>query len=303
MGKKIKWSFEKCKEIASHFLSRVEFQKKYPSTYSSALKNKWLDDICNHMKRPISAKLIWTFEKCKEEALKYKSRNEFGKYSISAYNRANINNWMDEICSHMINIGHKYKRMVYIYEFPDNSVYIGLTCNIEKRNKSHMNDSGAVYNHIKKTGLIPTLIIGEYIDAIEAQKLEGNTIIKYRNNKWIILNSKKAGDLGGNNLIWTFEKCKEEALKYNNKKEFREKSNSCYVVSLKNKWLNKIIHHFIEIKKIPNFWNYANCKEEALKYYYRSDFRDKSNGAYISATKNGWLDEICLHMKRKPKNF
>lgn len=33
------------------------------------------------------------------------------------------------------------------------------------------------------------------------------------------------------NYYWTFEKCREEALKYTTKKEFAEKSLSCYVKS------------------------------------------------------------------------
>jgi hypothetical protein len=44
----------------------------------------------------------WTFDKCKEEALKYNIKELF-KNSAGAYNAARRNNWMVEICSHMIN--------------------------------------------------------------------------------------------------------------------------------------------------------------------------------------------------------
>lgn len=36
---------------------------------------------------------------------------------------------------------------------------------------------------------------------------------------------------------WTFEKCKEEALKYKGVKEFSDKSKSAFNVSYKNRWL------------------------------------------------------------------
>jgi len=48
--------------------------------------------------------------------------------------------------------------------------------------------------------------------------------------------------------------------------------------------------------KPKGYWNKENCKKEALKYNIRTDFFKTSNGAYCSALKNGWLDEICSHM-------
>ena len=43
-------------------------------------------------------------------------------------------------------------------------------------------------------------------------------------------------------------------------------------------------------------WNYEKCKEEALKYEYKKDFRKEKQGAYLYATIRGLLDEICSHM-------
>jgi len=39
-----------------------------------------------------------------------------------------------------------------------------------------------------------------------------------------------------------------------------------------------------------------NCKEVALKYKSRNDFKKGERGAYMSCWKNGWLDEVCSHM-------
>ena len=38
------------------------------------------------------------------------------------------------------------------------------------------------------------------------------------------------------------------------------------------------------------------CHEAALKCQYRSEFADKFKSEYMSALRNGWLDEICGHM-------
>lgn len=54
-------------------------------------------------------------------------------------------------------------------------------------------------------------------------------------------------------------------------------------------------------KSVPhNHWTLENCKLEALKYEYRSEFQKQSRGAYTSARINGYLEECCKHMKPKP---
>ncbi|MFM2395401.1 MAG: Vibrio phage, partial [Bacteroidota bacterium] len=141
------------------------------------------------------------------------------------------------------------------------------------------------------------LSYGEYIDAIDAQKLEEETIKKYKDNNWIILNKAKAGGLGGNTSIWTFKKCKEEASKYKSRTVFRNNSTSAYYYAIKNNWLDEICRHMI---KLPNathlFWTFEKCKEEALKYTTNKDFVKYSAGAYISSLRNGWINEIRSHM-------
>ena len=42
---------------------------------------------------------------------------------------------------------------------------------------------------------------------------------------------------------WTKEKCHEEALKYNNKKDFINDSKFVYVLCSKNKWLVEVCSH------------------------------------------------------------
>lgn len=50
------------------------------------------------------------------------------------------------------------------------------------------------------------------------------------------------------------------------------------------------------VRKKRNFWGKDNCMEAALKYNTRSEFKFDEPSAYISARKNGFLDEICSHM-------
>ena len=107
------------------------------------------------------------------------------------------------------------------------------------------------------------------------------------------------------NGYWTKEKCKEEALKYNNRSDFAKKSLGAYTKSRRNGWLDNICVH-MKYKLIPvSYWTKEKCKEEALKYDNITDFIKKSSGAYYSAIKNDFLDDITTHIekKKKPNGF
>jgi hypothetical protein len=95
---------------------------------------------------------------------------------------------------------------------------------------------------------------------------------------------------------WTKERCQEEALKYKTRYEFQKNSGSAYYSAQKNKLLDEICSHMIDIKKPNNYWTKEKCAEEALKYKTKSEFQKKSSGAYEATRRNIWLNEICQHM-------
>jgi hypothetical protein len=256
----------------------------------------------NNIRKPRG---YWTKERCQEEALKYNNRKDFNIYSKSAYLRSIKNRWIDEICSHMIVSGNKYKRCIYSYEFDDNFVYVGLTFNINKRQINRDYDiTDKVTKHIKETSLQPLRKqLTDYIDVNDAIKMEEYFINFYKNNGWFILNKNKAGGIGCKiSPKWDFNKVKEEALKYKTRTEFKNNSSGAYYTAINNNWLNDVCSHMIYKTKLMNYWkNIDRCKEEALKYNKISEFQKKSRGAYVFAKKNGWLDEICSHMIKKTK--
>src|ERR1017187_4564933 len=91
----------------------------------------------------------WTKENCHKEAKKYNSRTIFCRKSSGSYYSATKNGWLEEVCSHMKFLGNRFFRLVYVYEFSDKVVYVGLTYKIEKRDKAHKK-TGPVYRHIKE---------------------------------------------------------------------------------------------------------------------------------------------------------
>lgn len=246
-------------------------------------------------------KKIWTKEKCRIEALKYEFRSDFNKNSGSAYHASLKYKILDEICSHMKNIGHQYKRCIYVYEFLDNSVYVGLTFNLDKRHKQHLK-KGTVYNYIQLGKEYELKQLTDYIDVNSAKKKEYDFVKQYKTNGWKILNKSKTGGLGSTKNSWSKEKCQIEALKYTTRFEFQKKSNGAYNSAWSNKWLNDICSHMIN-----RVWTKEKCQIEALKYSSREEYSMNSSGSYCAALKNKWLNDICSHMvllmKRNYWNF
>lgn len=94
---------------------------------------------------------------------------------------------------------------------------------------------------------------------------------------------------------WTYDKIKNEALKYDKRGVFKKKCSTAYSIASKNGWLNGICKHMLKNKE----WSYSDVKEEALKYKSRLEFQKLSNSAYGKAYRNKWLDDICEHMTHK----
>ena len=293
------WTKEKCQEEGLKYTSRTSLKIGNYIMYIFIKKNGWLDEICSNMISKKKPKGYWIKERCQEEALKYNHRIEFQKGVSSAYKISRINGWLDEICAHMIPLGSKTKKFVYLYTFTDNSVYIGLTYNYKERNNNHLKGNSRVYDYIKLTGLKPKLEILtiEPINTDDAVKMEINLIKEYREKKgYNVLNISGGGGLGGGVNIWTKEKCQEESLKYTTRTEFSRGSTSAYNSAYRNCWLNDICNHMIELSKPNGYWTKEKCHEEALKYTTRTEFNNGSR-AYNLAHRYGWLNEICSHMK------
>jgi predicted GIY-YIG superfamily endonuclease len=300
------WTKSKCKIEALKFKSRYDFFLKSPA-YQAALKKGFLDRICTHMIPDTYPRNYWTFERCKKEARKYKSRKEFFINSSSAYGSATKNDWLDICCSHMKRIGNRHHKLIYAYEFPDKAVYIGLTFDIENRQKHRDNSiTDAVSQYIRKTKQTPQRkILTELLPVNEAIVREGKFMKLYAKKGWKILNKAKVGAIGGNVIKWTQEACQAEARKYNSKSEFYKCSASAYGKALEKGWLDEMCAHMISLKKPNNYWTKERCKQEALKYNTRVEFGLMSGSAYNKALKMKWLDDICTHivLLRKPNNY
>ena len=118
---------------------------------------------------------------------------------------------------------------------------------------------------------------GAYVKALEKGWLDVYTWLRSRQ-------TKPAG-------YWdNYEHCYEEAKKYKSRRRFLKGCSGAYNKALKNGWLEDYTW-FKEMKKPNGYWNQETCLEEAKKYSSKKEFKEKANGAYQFAYKEGWLDD------------
>ncbi len=294
----LKWTDEELRKEALKYSSLVDFTKNSPSAYQIAKKKRskeFFDSIISHMDKTIR----WTDDMLKNEALKYKTRGEFQKLNPVAYTTSSRRGILDDITTHMERAGSKYKRLIYAYEFPDNSVYVGLTYNLDKRDFSHMNrETSSVYQYMKASGLTPVRkSLTEFLDKDEASKLEGKLLEKYRSEGWKILNRAKTGVLGGSALLWTPEKIQNVANEFDNLTDFYEKYPSAIVAAKKigKEFYEKITSHIArKINKLTD----EEIIKIARKFKNKMSFYKENPQVYAQAKRRGedFFDKVTSHM-------
>ena len=96
--------------------------------------------------------------------------------------------------------------------------------------------------------------------------------------------------------FWTLETLKAEALKYQSRQEFQQKNGAAYKAVGMLGARDVVCAHMVKIKAPKGFWTLENLRAEALKYDNKVDFREKSNAAFLTASRKKILDQICGHM-------
>ena len=284
-----KWSYDEALKETKKYKTLADFAKN-SQAYHQSRENGWLEEF----KKFLDHSITWSKEMAAEEASKYSTKRDFKEKSPKAYSAAHRNGWIDEITKHMDVLGDKFNRMVYVYEFPDKHVYVGLTFDKMRRNYSHLDIeklTSPVAKHILETGLQPKYKeVSAYISAADAQNLENCTMEKYKSEGWVLLNRMKGGGLGACKTTYTKDQILKIAKKYTKRKDFKTKDAAAYRVAQKYGWLKDAVAHIP--KHDSTVWNYEKTQELASKVNSRAELKYASQSAYASALKNGWLDEF-----------
>lgn len=289
------WDRSKLIETAKKFKNRTDFSKTYPGAAKRAKALGIYDEITKHMDYKVRPNGTWTPEMVFRISKKYKTRGEFQSGERQAYQAARRLNVMEEACKHMVRVGNRFKRALYVFEFPDKSVYVGLTFNYDQRYNSHMKRTKRIIDKTNELGH-EFIMFNEYYEKDIAAQKEVDLVDKYRKKGWEILNRSKAGALGSNITKWTKDKILKEAKKYNNIAEFNRGNGSAYNAALKLGLKEDIKKHMTNLTKPAGYWTKEKVLKEARKYKTRSEFHKNSSSAFLYAKKLGIREECYKHM-------
>jgi superfamily II DNA or RNA helicase len=95
---------------------------------------------------------------------------------------------------------------------------------------------------------------------------------------------------------WTFEKCMESASHFTKSGDWFKNDSGAYTAAIEKKWFNECTKHMTKVRKPNGFWSLEKCKESALKYNTKNEWRLNDNKALNAALINGWYDECVKHM-------
>ena len=304
------WTYDKCKEEISEMKYLNELQGK--TILGILNKNGWYHELTKSLIR--TKNMYWTKESIHKEAIKYKHRSEFGQKSKGAYIFASRRGWLDDVCSHMT-----FKCGVKKGEsFWTKDKIIELAKNYNTRNEfakgrkkgSNKVDYKAKYTYsiAGKNGWLDEVCSHmkmnindkpRYIYAItwEKEKLAYVGLTQ----DWKKRFTDHCADISG--IVYkTIEEFGEPKFKVVSKRPVKVERAGEYEERWKIKYEKMGYETINRVKtgslgSYSRMWDYESVKLEALKYETKTEFRIKSGGAFVSALKNGWLDDIRSHMK------
>jgi hypothetical protein len=299
-----KYTYEICKELASKYKSRVEFQKACSGAYSQAARKGWIDDFQFE-----ESKIKWNKELILSECNKYKTKtnlfnnNEHAYHAYIRFKRKGLIsddeiNWEKRIKSQGDENEHIH--CVYVYDFGDNTAYVGRTMDPHKRDKqhrrphhSHGKDSiGSVLKYSIESGLdIPNMkLLESDLTLQESCRQEDFWCNEYRKKGYKMLNrgvtGEFVGSIGGFKQKWTKENVIEYAKQFDSLAELY-KSNQSFPKLLKK---YDLLDELFPNRKFAHKITLEEAKEVASQYKTRTRFQKESRKYYYAAWKNGWLD-------------
>jgi hypothetical protein len=190
------------------YTNEKEWRLGSAASLQVARKNKWYDECTKHMFLK-TKKNYWTLERCKEDALKYKSRSEWSNNSAGAYHSSKKNGWYKECTIHME------------YMVRPNGTWTKELLINEARKWKNLKD----WRELGE-GMSRAKPLGCYDESI-SHMIYKTKPIGYWNQKENVL---------------------AEALKYKSKVEWQAKSNGSMKSARKNGWLDECTAHMKIIK-------------------------------------------------------
>lgn len=304
------WTKKRIKEEAKKFSEKIAFKKAVSGAYTIMERNGWVDEACAHMKQINK----WDSAKLLKEAKKYRTKTEFRQEASGAYSGAIRRGILEEVTSHMKQIrrpngywsksrlkkeAKKYrtkkefrKKASGAYSEAYKSGWIDEAC-------AHME---AVKNKVHWTKEKCKKEAAKYNTKKGFREESGSAYSAAYKHGWLNYVCKHMEQTRMPKGYWTKKMCTKEANKYNNQAEFRAKNSRAYTAAERNGWMKELTKSMPESPR-PKKWTKEKSALAAKRYKSRTEFRLGTSGAYNSARRDGFLDEICEHMEVKGSRY
>jgi hypothetical protein len=277
-------------ENAKLFQTRSEWRNsanyKGPSPfYAVAQRNGWLEECCEHMAFITKPSGYWNEKNCVDDAQLYFSVKEWANQSNGAYQIAARNGWLVKCTKHMKKLNISYGEYVihkiltsYDIEYQEEKSFPLLK---------------------KKSTLFFDFFIPTFNLVIEFHGSQHYSFSKYWHKNEV-----------GFQYSLEKDKIKEDFLS--------ESGIDLLIIPYtdlrisEDLILSKIKHHprfnhqrrelsLDELKYISSMcqWTKETILIDSKKYEFLKDWRENSPSAYTIALRNGWLEEVSKHLKRK----
>ena len=248
----------------------------------------------------------WTLELCQQEALKYERRVDFLKSCGQAYRIAHKKGWLNDICSHMIEV-----RKPNRYWSKENCLIEALKHNTKK---DFQKSSPSVYVVASRNGWIGDICahmvpLGHlhqrylykisFPDSCIYIGLSWNPKTRFTQH---LVKGTVYKHIMKTNIKPTFELVSDTPYSPEEASELEhliveeyKKSGSCI--------LNKNKAGGLGGDRVK--WTFEEVKKEALKFNSKKEFLKNNMGAYSAAEKKKWLTAVCEHMVviKRPNNY
>ena len=295
------YTIEELAAIASQYHELPVFRKEQYKAYDAIRERGLIDKLCAHMKRGQAKH--YTYEELKAIADQYHEMSTFLAEQHKAYDAIHRRGLLDELCGHM-------KRKVEtrtVEELADIASGYDNLALFKAEQKS-------IYSSIVQRGLIDKLCVHmkryyrpDYTDEELAELASGyDDLNKFRKEQrypyFAIVRHGKIDEFCGHmkrffHPDYTDEELKDIASKYKTRDEFHKKDAGAYLAAYRRGILDDVCCQMDELRRPKGFYSKGYCHVIALGYKTRGEFEKWNRYAYSAAHNEGWLDDICRHMK------
>lgn len=282
-------------KIASAFKTKKEFRNADPSAYALAIKRGIWDKCSKHMKFEKHENNYWTFERCKIEALKYKTKTAFKQGNSAAYGKAYRMGWLKDITSFM------NPKVFWTKEA------CALEAQKYKDKKEFRDSNPGAYSYANKHNFLNEIcthmnVIGNYnkrkIYVFEFEDNYAYVGLSFNPEKRKLAHLKNEKSPVYKHLKETGKKFVHKILSdWLSKEEAAKEENKQILFYAQNGWnmLNSKAGGALGSARQP-LYSLEELRKEAQKYKYKTEFRKGSPSHYEFAYRNHLMDEICKHM-------